>query len=107
MADASRPSARWLIVVSARSQPLFEYLSRRLAGTRDIEVILERRHGERRTAPHATAPERRRADRRTPRGVQRFPLIGYEIVRLAPPGPPRGARLERAAMLSADVVRSG
>jgi hypothetical protein len=105
MDDVSTPSARWLIVVSTRSKPLFEYLSRRLVGTRDIEVIVERRHAERRTTPRAPDQERRRADRRTPRGVQRFPLIGYEIVRLAS-GPARGARLERMAA-SLDIVGSG
>jgi hypothetical protein len=91
-ADAS--TTRWLIVVSARAKPLFEYMSRRLAGTRDVEVIVERRRGERRAAARAATPERRRADRRAPRRVQRFPLIGYELVRVGPAAaPPRGLRL--------------
>ena len=81
MAGAATPAGRWLLVVSARSKPLFDYMTRSLAGTRDIDVIVERRRGERRTTTRTPADDRRRTDRRTRSRVQRFPLLGYELVR--------------------------
>ena len=55
---------RYLLIV-ARNQPdLWHYLKRNFAGDEKVEVILDRRRGERRQRIQPHEPERRRADRR-------------------------------------------
>jgi len=56
--------ARNLFVVSRRHPDLYEYLRERFAGDSAVEVILDRRIGQRRRhqAPHGA--ERRRTERR-------------------------------------------
>lgn len=56
--------ARCLFIV-ARNQPdLWHHLSRDFAGDDDVQVLLDRRRGERRQRLQQHEPERRRADRR-------------------------------------------
>ena len=54
-----------LLIVPRADPQLFEYLSRRLSGVPRVEVIFDRRAGERRRAERQVA-ERRRGDRRSP-----------------------------------------
>jgi hypothetical protein len=48
---------------------------RAMHGRKDIQVILDRRYGERRADPHSTSPERRRKERRR---APRLPLADSE-----------------------------
>ena len=62
--------ARHLIVVSRERQKLYDELRRALASTPAFQVILDRRHAERRRSTTGTAAERRRSDRRVSRTWQ-------------------------------------
>ena len=55
---------RNLFVVSRRYPDLYEYLRERFASDTAVEVILDRRMGERRQRQASHPTERRRADRR-------------------------------------------
>jgi hypothetical protein len=62
--------ARHLFLVSRHDARLHEYLVERFRDDRNVEVILDRRHGERRGRTHGSGHadgERRRGDRRTRR----------------------------------------
>ena len=58
---------RMLLIVRGPYAHLEDRLRRLFEGRHDVEVILDRRRGERRTRSQANQPERRRADRRTPK----------------------------------------
>lgn len=58
-------TGRRLYVVARTQSELFERLQRDLASVPGVEVIRDRRHGERRTRPRPAAPERRLGDRRS------------------------------------------
>lgn len=61
----AHPTPRHLLIV-ARSEPtVYEYVKRTFAGEDSVEVIMDRRLGERRRASASAAVERRRADRRS------------------------------------------
>jgi len=61
-----RSMARHLFLVSRLESRLYEYLLERFRDDRNVEVILDRRRGQRRrSADIQPQPERRRADRRT------------------------------------------
>ena len=60
--------ARKLIIVARQHGDLYHYLRKRFAERR-IEVILDRRLGERRRQTVAVAAERRRRDRRSRRDI--------------------------------------
>jgi hypothetical protein len=72
--------ARWFVVVSSGSKLLFDYLSVSLRDVAAVEVILDRRGGERRNGSITVVDERRRGERRRG-GGERFPLLGYELIR--------------------------
>jgi hypothetical protein len=57
--------ARRLVIVSREHPDLYVYLRDRLAADPDVEMILDRRLGERRRELQPTQPQRRRRDRRT------------------------------------------
>jgi ribosomal protein S18 acetylase RimI-like enzyme len=57
-------AGRRLYIVAQDQVSLFEHLRRDLARTPEIEVVQDRRHGERRTRFAARAADRRLADRR-------------------------------------------
>jgi hypothetical protein len=57
--------ARNVFVVSRRHPDLYEYLRERFASDQAVEVILDRRIGQRRRARRPPDTERRRADRRS------------------------------------------
>ena len=54
-----------LLIVPRADTELFDYLSRRLSGVSRVEVIFDRRSGERRRAVRP-ATDRRRGERRSP-----------------------------------------
>jgi ribosomal protein S18 acetylase RimI-like enzyme len=58
------PAGRRLYVVARDQSVLFAQLRRDLARTPDVEVVQDRRHGERRGRPAPTVPDRRVGDRR-------------------------------------------
>jgi hypothetical protein len=62
-ASRRRRPGRWLIVVQHDQQELFRTLRHALVDT-DVEVLYERRAGDRRRRPVTPAVDRRRADRR-------------------------------------------
>lgn len=71
------------LLVVARNQPgLYAYLKEDFAGDGDVEVIMDRRVGERRRARAPCAPERRRSERRAGPDVRdRLTSIGFAVVR--------------------------
>jgi len=73
-----------IVVVEAQDRSLYDYLTRGLATVEGVQVILERRQGERRASPRPVNVERRQGDRRQPRQVVQF--MGCTFVRLGPPG---------------------
>ncbi|HEV8309654.1 MAG TPA: hypothetical protein VGW35_18480 [Methylomirabilota bacterium] len=81
---AARIPTRWLIVVRAGEQKLFHFLRHRFHGMGSVEVILDRRRGERRRMePAATPGERRKAPRRRPLSAEErawWRLAGFRIV---------------------------
>lgn len=67
----NRPMARHLFLVSRHEARLYEYLLERFRDDVNVEVILDRRRGERRRGSpgHVQAVDRRRSDRRTRREI--------------------------------------
>ena len=62
---------RYLLIV-ARNQPdLWRYLKGNFAGDEKVEVILDRRRGERRQRSQPHEPDRRQAERRRPPSLDR------------------------------------
>ncbi len=53
-----------LFIVAWNRPDLWDYWKRWFAGVESVEVILDRRRGERRQVPQAFEPERRGAERR-------------------------------------------
>jgi hypothetical protein len=53
---------RW--IVSRNDPKLYEYLKHYFAGRADVDVILDRRQGERRQHAESSPTDRRRSDRR-------------------------------------------
>jgi len=73
------------LFIVARSEPeLYGYLARQFAGEHDVQVIVDRRVGERRSARRGEADvERRQRDRRARLQVaQELSSLGYAFVRL-------------------------
>lgn len=64
---AASAAGQWILIVQHQQRDLYRVLRQALAGT-GVEVLYERRVGQRRrTAAGPTAEERRRTDRRRPR----------------------------------------
>lgn len=102
--STSFPGIRLLIVVRRTETALYEHLTRAFAGLRDVAVILDRRHGDRRQSPAIVPTDRRRVSRRI-RNAQ-FSALGYLTVRFGPkiePWPGRGP-VERAAVSASTGV---
>jgi hypothetical protein len=68
-----------LLVVRRPDPTLFEYLQRRLVGVRGVQVILERRQGDRRREARPPAKDRRSLQRRLRHG--QMSALGYTSVR--------------------------
>ena len=69
MTANSDAGVRYLFIVARRNPDILARVQERLYGDARIDVIADRRHGERRRLPAAHAPERRQADRRRPTNV--------------------------------------
>ena len=72
---------RYLLIVAANQPDLWRYLTDNFTGDAKVEVILDRRRGERRQRIERHEPERRRARRRQP-SLQRD--LGYRPVVIIP-----------------------
>jgi hypothetical protein len=75
----SFPDIELLVVVCQDDHSLFEYIQRRFADVRGVQVILERREGERRHEEIVTGSERRQLQRRVRPG--RVFSLGFRLVR--------------------------
>jgi len=68
-----------LVIVARHDIALYQYLARRLTGVQGVEVIVDRRHAERRSQRQAVTVDRRAGhERRVGRGERRY--IGYTFV---------------------------
>jgi hypothetical protein len=56
---------RYLFIVSRNNPGLYEYLRRHFVDAREVEVMFDRRRGQRRRSRMAINPDRRSGDRRT------------------------------------------
>ena len=79
-----KPMARHLFLVSRHEARLYEYLLERFRDDGNVEVILDRRRGERRGQPHGQESERRRSDRRTRREVDAELRIRSHVILTLP-----------------------
>jgi hypothetical protein len=75
---------RDLFIVSRDRADLYRYLSQTFAHAENVEIIWDRRFGERRVrSSEGATPERRRADRRTRPTVQNdLEMVGYSFLAL-------------------------
>jgi hypothetical protein len=71
-----------LIVVPAQDRSLYEYLKRVMTEVGGVQVIVDRRHGERRHASRSISDERRQMSRRRASGITS--AMGCTFVRLSP-----------------------
>jgi hypothetical protein len=78
----SGSSVRLLLVVRPHEQKLYDYLVGRLRAIDGVDVVMERRKGERREGGQSVGVERRNDDRRRRRGD--VSALGYTVVRLRP-----------------------
>jgi len=83
------PPDRFLFIVSRGNTKLATYLQGHFAGDTTVQVVVDRRHGERRQQATAVASERRRADRRSrPHVDKELRLTSFAIVTLPDPAVP-------------------
>jgi len=74
---------RQLLVVARDHPHIYEYLKRMFAGNETLEVVLDRRNGDRRRPGAAHQPDRRRAsDRRRQEIDSQLRALGWAIVML-------------------------
>ena len=66
MPHPSEPPVRYLFIVARNRPDMLEQVKERLRGDNRIEVIADRRYGERRRSAMPREPNRRGADRRRP-----------------------------------------
>ncbi|HSB72103.1 MAG TPA: hypothetical protein VLT62_22465 [Candidatus Methylomirabilis sp.] len=77
----------YLVVAARNRQDLHDYLRRQFSGDDRVEILLDRRRGERRRRIDPHEPERRRGDRRSGPGTDdRLHYYGLIIVRQLPDG---------------------
>ena len=82
---------RWLIVVHREHLDLFHHLRDRFGELPFLEIVLDRRKGERRQVRAPVRPERRRAERRQPSTAkerEQWALFGHRLVRQGEPPRP-------------------
>jgi hypothetical protein len=77
--SSSFPDTRWLFIVPSSDPSGYEHLLTILRDVPGARVIIDRRHGERRTSRALATPERRRFDRRVRRPEPSG--LGYALVR--------------------------
>jgi hypothetical protein len=82
---------RLVFIVAPGQQELYASLNRTFAGDDTVRVVLDRRRGERRRTPAATAAERRQRDRRKDARIDRqlrergYAVVGVTAVRASKP----------------------
>ena len=80
------PPDRFLFIVSRSNTKLASYLQNHFSGDATVQVVVDRRHGERRQQSTDVATERRRADRRArPHVDKELRLTSFAIVTLPAP----------------------
>jgi len=80
------PPDRFLFIVSRSNVKLASYLQNHFSGDATVQVVVDRRHGERRQQSTDVATERRRADRRArPHVDKELRLTSFAIVTLPAP----------------------
>jgi hypothetical protein len=82
------PPDRFLFIVSRGNAKLASYLQNHFSGDATVQVVVDRRHGERRQQSADVATDRRRADRRSRPHVDKdLRLTSFAIVTLPYPDP--------------------
>ena len=72
-----------LLIVARNQRSLYEYLKHDFEDDPDVQVVMDRRQGERRQAREPWTAERRRGDRRTrPPIDDKLESIGFAVVRI-------------------------
>jgi hypothetical protein len=95
---------RVILVVAGHQVPLYQRLTQAFAGEASVQVLLDRRGGERRSRSERLSVERRSGDRRGHAGVDDLvQTIGWALVRVR--GGKSGAESDRAR--TAVAPRSG
>jgi hypothetical protein len=84
MPSRSFPDAELLIVVARNNMTLYEHLQRWVAGAPAVQVLVDRRTNDRRSATRPVAAERRRVGTRRIRQGTIAPHGGYTVVRFTP-----------------------
>ena len=75
----SFPGIQCLVIVRSDHTALCEYLERNFTGVAGVQVMMERRRGERRQRPQYPVAERRRRERR--RRMPEVSALGHTVVR--------------------------
>jgi hypothetical protein len=103
----ARPIRRLLFIVGSRRPEFYESLRRTFRGDDTVQVVADRRHGERRTAGraggHTAAREQRVAERREHLEIEwKLRSRGYAVVGVPAtlPGAPAAARARPGAPFS-------
>jgi hypothetical protein len=79
--ESERQIARQLFVIARDRRKLYEYVKQAFAGNPNVEVVLDRRTGERRQDRGARIPDRRGTDRRADRRTEdQLRALGWAIV---------------------------
>jgi hypothetical protein len=74
---------RELFIVARDRADLYRYLSQTFAAAENVEVIWDRREGERRRISNGVVPERRRQDRRQRLSAEEdIRAVGYAFLAL-------------------------
>ena len=74
---------RYLLIISRDEPKLYEFLKNQFAGRPHVEVILDRRHGQRRQRAAMAPLERRQAERRQRSVDEDLASLGVAITRIA------------------------
>jgi hypothetical protein len=73
--------ASTLFIVAWDRPDLWDYWRRWFSGVEDVQVILDRRRGDRRRQDEGHEPDRRRSERRASPGIEEeLRTIGFAIV---------------------------
>jgi hypothetical protein len=81
--DANAQAAKQIFVVARDREKLFEYAKRAFSGNSSVEVVLDRRRGERRRGEKTGSLDRRRGDRRLMNEIDNhLRALGWAVVRL-------------------------
>jgi hypothetical protein len=74
--------AAFLFIVARPDERLYQYLADHFADEGEVEVVLDRRHGDRRLGSSPPDPERRRRERRSGPGpgAETFGSLGFQLV---------------------------